>query len=71
MLHDTVPISLLKLQQYCIKYNICDVLHMSALSAAIKLTCSTPNKAEIYYFRGGVSQTNYIGKKCVIYMLLM
>jgi hypothetical protein len=44
---------------------------MSALSVAIKLTCSTPNKAEIDYFRGGVSQTNYIGKKCLVYILLM
>jgi hypothetical protein len=34
-------------------------------------TCRTPNKAEIDYFRGGVSQTNYIGNKCLIYIYLM
>jgi hypothetical protein len=71
MIHDTVIISLLQLHHYCIKYMICTVLYMSDLYAAILLTCSTPLKAEMDYFRGGVSQTYDIGNTCLIYILLM
>jgi hypothetical protein len=46
----------------------CIVLYMAALSAAIQLPYSNPTKAKMDYFRSGISQTDYIGNKYLIYI---